>query len=114
MYPNAATDLPISGTGQNRQSSSGQGYRERGGKNLPGLSSLPEGDQPGKIAHHMQLVNSIINDGSLHNLVFSNGTLNSEYLQSSKAQVAKLIQGGGSTIPPHQHAMFKGGMDAYG
>ena len=54
----------------------------------------------------MQLVNSIINDGSLHNLVFSNGTLNSEYLQSSKAQVAKLIQGGGSTIPPHQHAMI--------
>ena len=41
----------------------------------------------------MQLVNSIINDGSLHNLVFSNGTLNSEYLQSSKGQVTKMIAG---------------------
>jgi hypothetical protein len=39
-----------------------------------------DGDEP-NMAHHMQLVNSIINDGSLHNLVFSNGSLNTEYLQ---------------------------------
>jgi len=39
-----------------------------------------EGIEPTGMAHHMQLVNSIINDGSLHNLVFSNGTLNTEYL----------------------------------
>lgn len=45
------------------------------------------------MAHHMQLVNSIINDGSLHNLVFSNGSLNTEYLQQNKSQVAKLISG---------------------
>ena len=40
-----------------------------------------EGVEPNSnVAHHMQLVNSIINDGSLHNLVFSNGSLNTEYI----------------------------------
>lgn len=45
------------------------------------------------MAHHMQLVNSIINDGSLHNLVFSNGSLNTRYLEQNKSEVAKLISG---------------------
>lgn len=45
------------------------------------------------MAHHMQLVNSIINDGSLHNLVFSNGSLNTRYLEQNKSEVAKLMSG---------------------
>lgn len=51
-----------------------------------------EGVEPSNLAHHMQLVNSIINDGSLHNLVFSNGSLNTDYLQQNKGKVAKMIQ----------------------
>ena len=44
------------------------------------------------MAHHMQLVNSIINDGSLQNLVFQNATVNpSDYLKHGKNQVAKLL-----------------------
>ena len=41
-----------------------------------------DGVEPAEnMAHHMQLVNSIINDGSLQNLVFSNGSAASnEYL----------------------------------
>lgn len=54
-----------------------------------------DGVEPGNMAHHMQLVNSIINDGSVHNLVFSNGSLTSaDYLQQNRSQVAKLLQGG--------------------
>ena len=47
-------------------------------------------------AHHMQLVNSIINDGSLANLVFSNGSLNTEYIQHNKGEVARMMQGNNS------------------
>lgn len=59
-----------------------------------GFASGLDGMEPNSnMAHHMQLVNSIINDGSLHNLVFSNGSLNTELLQQTKSQVAKLISG---------------------
>lgn len=79
IYGNAGADYPIAGSGQARQSSTAHGTRDRG-RSLQALSITPEQNETGKIAHHMQLVNSIINDGSLHNLVFQNGTLNSEYL----------------------------------
>lgn len=60
-------------------------------RDLMGIGLDGTEPQP-NMAHHMLLVNSIINDGSLHNLVFSNGAQNStEYLQHNKNQVTKLL-----------------------
>ena len=99
VYGNQSTSGPTATTttvNRNRTSNTadagrrpGRGGVAAGGRGVGapgGLATGLDGVEPSSnMAHHMQLVNSIINDGSLHNLVFSNGSLNTEYLQQTKS-----------------------------
>ena len=96
LYGNQSSVGPSATTGSIKQRTSntaepgrrpgrsgGANYAARGPNPVKagGFASGLDGMEPNSnMAHHMQLVNSIINDGSLHNLVFSNGSLNTELL----------------------------------
>lgn len=68
----------------------------------------------GTLPRHLQLVSNIFQDGSLQNLVFSNGSVNTDYLQQNKEQVVKLIAGSDSYRKMGGAASSSGSEDGQG